>query len=516
MMRIVSIWLPQWPIERLKRERQESASFCALEGEPFALVETGERGLTLSAVNAAAHAQGLHPGLGFADARARCPQLRSAAADATADARALIALARWCGRYSPSLNTDGSDGLWIDITGVAHLFGGEDGLIADLKARLARLGLTARIAIADTLGAASALARCARKPIIVPAGRHKTALAPLPVEALRLASDTTLLLRRLGLKCIGQLYDVPRATLARRFASREAAQAVLLRLDQALGAREEPLEPLSPPLSYLARLAFPEPLICAQGVDAALAKLAQDLCGQLALRLSGARTLTFTAYRSDGSVAMQRVGLSAPCRTPAHLLSVLADKVAGLDLGFGADALTLAANAVERLSGTQTAFARRARQERPDLLIDRLANRLGTTRVLRPVAVASHRPERAQAWRPALAAAPAAQAEPIARAARPPLLLDRPEPIAVLAEIPDGPPARFTWRRVSRRVLRAQGPERIAPEWWREMGVEHPRPRDYYQVEDEAGGRYWVFREGLYGASEDPAPPAWYLHGMMG
>ena len=559
MMRIVSVWLPQWPIERLKREREANRFWQALDEGPFVLVETGERGLIVSATNAAALAQGLAPGLGFADARARCPHLRSAAADAVADARGLIALARWCGRYSPALNVDGTDGLWIDTGGVAHLFGGEAAMLGDLRARLASLGLTARAAVADTFGAAWALARYGSNspppaalkrghpPHQKEGGNLAQVLAPLPVEALRLAPETALLLRRLGLKRIGQLYALTRGSLARRFTSREVAEAVLVRLDQALGLRSEPLAPLQTPPRYTARAAFPEPLISGEAFETELAKLAETLCAELARDLKGARSIAFAAYRADGSQATLKAGLSTPCRSPAHMLRLLREKTDALDLGFGVDVMTLAALAVERRGGEQAAFAERGAKPAPDLLIDRLSNRLGAGRVLWPERRASHIPERAQAWTPALAGEPAhADVLPV-RAPRPPLLLERPEPIAVLAEIPEGPPARFTWRRVTRRVVRAQGPERIAPEWWRDRipasgdtgGSSRPaaprrglpphqgeggefvaalrtgRTRDYYRIEDEAGGRYWVFREGLYGSGEDGAP-GWYLHGMMG
>jgi protein ImuB len=488
---------------------------------PFALVAAGEKGVTLTAVNAAAAREGLGPGLGLADARARCPHLRSAEAEPENDGRALLKLARWCGRYSPSLNRDGAQGLWIDVTGAAHLFGGEASLCGDLEARLARLGFTARLGLADTLGAAWALARFASETdaAIAASGETSNRLSGLAIEGLRLAPETLTLLKRLGLRRIGELRRLPRISLQRRFSSRELAQAVLTRLDQALGKRKEPRAPLTPPPRYLARAAFPEPLISSAGVEAALARLTQDLCGRLARELQGARQITFTAYRLDGSFAEVRAGLSAPSRTADHMVRLLGEKIQAIDAGFGIDCLTLAASAAETLPPEQGVFVTQGARAAPGRLIDRLSNRLGAPCVFSLEPRASHVPERAEQRRND-AGAPDTPwaAELVPKPPRPLFLFARPEPIAVVAEIPEGPPARFTWRRVMRRIVRADGPERIAPEWWRAIGrssPKHSRPRDYYRIEDEAGGRYWVFREGLYQAQALTGVPQWYLHGLF-
>jgi protein ImuB len=571
MSRMISIWLPHWPIERLKRERAAAGEAplphecvpdrsvpdkSVPDDRPFALVGSEAGGLVLTAVNGPSHGEGLSPGLGLADARAICPHLLTAPAAPEKDALALLALAHWSGRYSPSLNSDGADGLWLDATGIPHLFGGEDALLADLRKRLARFGFSARLAIAETLGCAHALARFGRFPqTIVPAGQLKAALAPLPVEALRLAQEVAGLLRRLGLKHIGQLYDLPRSSLKRRFHAKDAAEAVLLRLDQALGIREEPRTPLLPQPHYVARLPFPEPLITADGVAAALDHLAATLCDQLTRARVGARQVMLALYRADGSSGLIEAGFSAPCRDERHLLLLLRDKVATLDLGFGIDLMLLGTLTIEALPLAQTSLVAECVKERAEPLIDRLANRLGKRGLSRLFPRQSHVPERAQMAKDAFAGAPSWPSPAPAKPPRPPLLLLRPEPLEVLAEIPEGPPARFTWRRVTRRVVKAEGPERIAPEWWREIrtpspskgeggdpglepgapggghnaelivgsdplpgpppfgGSEQPRPRDYYRIEDEDGRRYWVFHEGLY---QESAAPAWFLHGVFG
>ena len=536
MSRMVSVWLPNLPIERLKL-RRNGTPFPV--DRPFALVGNEDRGLLLTALNAAAMRAGLVPGMGLADARAISPHLLTAPAEPEKDAACLLALARWSGRYSPSLNVDGTDGLWLDVSGVPHLFGGVSALLTDMAMRFARLGFSARLALAETLGGAHALARFGRaSPSMVPEGKIGEALAPLPVEALRLDGDVTRLLKRLGLKRIGQIYDLPRTSLERRFHSREAAEAVLRRLDQALGRREEPRNPLLPAPDYAARLPFPEPLITHDGVIAGLDHLAEKLCQALSLARRGARRLHLTIYRADGTSAVIEAGLSAPCHDPSHLARLFEERIAAIDVGFGVDLMVLAALATEPLLPAQTAFAKSDERGKQEPLIDRLASRLSGSALCRLFSRESHIPERAQETRSALAGA-SHWAEPApVKPPRPCLLFAEPEPLDVLAEIPEGPPARFTWRRVTRRVVKSEGPERIAPEWWRELATPSPgkgeggdghrpspggghvassvrsnpypgpppsrgrevraTPRDYYRIEDEDGRRYWVFRAGLY------------------
>ena len=515
MSRMVSVWLPALPIERLKRVR--NGKLFPVD-RPFALVGSEDRGLLLTALNASAMREGLSAGMGLADARAICPQLATAQAEPEKDAACLLALARWSGRYSPSLNVDGDDGLWLDVSGVPHLFGGARGLLDDMAMRFAKLGFTARIALAETLGGAHALARYAHSPsFIVPQGKIGEALSPLPVEALRLDGDITRLLKRLGLKRIGQLYDLPRNSLEKRFHSRQAAEAVLHRLDQALGKREEPRTPLLPSPDYAARLPFPEPLITHEGIVAGLDHLTEKLCQALSLARRGARRVSLALYRADGTYAVVETGLSAPAREPSHLARLFEDRVCAIDVGFGVDLMVLAALATEPLLPAQSTFARREDRAKAEPLVDRLASRLSSAAVRRLAPFASHVPERAQTMLPALVGSASWPEQSVSKPPRPPLLFAEPEPVDVLAEIPEGPPARFTWRRVTRRVVKAEGPERIAPEWWRELvRSSGSRPRDYYRIEDEDGRRYWVFRAGLYQESEAKDLPAWYLHGVFG
>lgn len=497
----------------MQRERAVSGAAPLADNKPFALVGSKEHGLILTAVNAAASSEGLFPGLGLADARAICPHLLTLPAAPKQDAEALLDLARWTScRYSPTLNSDGGDGLWLDVTGIPHLFGGERELLADMSRRLAQAGFTARLALAESLGGAHALSRyAARSPVIVPDGEIKAALSSLPVEALRLAPEIVILLRRLGLKRIGQLYALPRSSLERRFHSKDTAEAVLLHLDQALARRKEPRIPLLPEPDFVARLPFPEPLITHDGVQAGIAQLASELCRKLARRGRGCRRIALWIARADGSSTVIEAGLSAPARDPAHLLRLIEDKVETIDMGFGVDLMALSALLTEPLPPEQASLTANDKMG-AEALIDRLVNRLGARAVRRLVPRASHIPELAQALRSAFAG-PSFWPEQLKKPSRPPLLFADPEPVAVLAEIPEGPPARFTWRRVSRRVVKAEGPERIAPEWWHRK--ESARPRDYYRIEDEEGHRYWMFRDGLYQESE-AGLPSWYLHGVFG
>jgi protein ImuB len=510
---MLSVWFPHFPIERLKRERCEFAQWPA--EKPFALVRSEARGLMLSAVNTAAHAKSLTPGMGLADARAICPHLQTAPADPDADTQALLRLARACERYTPAFSTDGDDGLRLDITGIPHLFGGEPEMLETLYERLTRAGFSPQIAIAGTYGAAWGLARFAANPATIVEDNIPAALAPLPVEALRLTQDTTVLLKRLGLKRIGQLYDLPRANLERRFHARDAAEAVLLRLDQALGRRVEKFRPLLTPPCHSVRHAFADPLISHEGFIATLSQLAEELCAALARAGEGARRIALYVWRAEGSRAELQAGLSAPSREPAHLLRLLTDKASELDMGFGVDVMLLAARSTEPLTAAQTSLAQTHAENSPQELIDRLSNRLGNRTVYRLHPRQSHIPERAQTALPAMQTPPLWAEGAPDKPFRPPLLLTTPEPLSVMAEVPEGPPIRFTWRRVTRRVVKAEGPERICPEWWLAF-TRSGRPRDYYRIEDEEGRRYWVFREGLYQSQAEDGAPDWYLHGVFG
>lgn len=535
MRRIVSVWLIDWPVTVWRRSatrarRPASPPDPALDPQnPFALILKNSRGAAvLYALNPAARRAGLRRGQTQADARAMIPQLICKPADPDADARALTALAVWAERWSPSVSLDsageGLEGLFLDVTGATHLFGGEAALLAQIRDRLAEAGARARVAVAPTPGAAWALARWGEaggEGVIADEDTVRDRLAPLPVEALRIDDRTLTQARRFGLKRIGDLYPMPRAGLARRFRD-GAGVGLVQRLDQALGFAGEALTPVRPPPKYRAWRTWMEPVEDIEGVAARLAELVADLSAPLVRDGQGAKALTLTGFRSDGGTTHLSVRMGRPGRDAAIWLRLFREAGLGrLELGFGLDALMLTADAVEAMTARQGALESEAEAKQAEslaALIDRLTARLGEDRVLTPEPVNSWIPERAERWRPALGRSPAAATGDAGR--RPLLLLDPPEPVEAIAELPDGAPARFTWRRLSRRVTRADGPERLSPEWWRPRPDDRQvRTRDYYRVEDDAGGRYWLFREGLYGRefSGDPGEraPSWWMHGVL-
>lgn len=487
---------------------------------PFALTEAGATGLRTAAVNRAAHALGVTADMRLTDARAICPHLAAEPIDRDADRTRLAALAAWHRRYSPSVAADGDDGVMLDIAGCAHLFGGEAALAAEMIRRLGSAGLTGRLGFADTQGAAWALARFASGDRAnAPVGETRAALVDLPLAALRLAAETVTLLRRFGLTRVGQLYDLDRRALARRFTSKTAAEAVVLRLDQALGACDEPFTPSRPPPRYRVVSPCAEPILHPEGVAAALHDLAPKLRDVLTRDDCGGRRFRFTAFRTDGTSSAVGIATAQPTRDPAHLTRLFAHRLERLDPGFGVDLFVLEAGRTGPMTIRAPCLTAAWADAQGDdaavaALADRIAARLGDGAVRRLVPRASHIPEQAEAttsWAAAgrdWAASANGQAGP-----RPVRVFEAPEPIHVIAEIPDGPPARFTWRRVTRRVARAAGPERIAGEWWRAPEAQEPPTRDYYVVEDEDGRRYWLRRDGFYG---DPAAsPRWFLQGLF-
>ncbi len=480
------------------------------------------RGVVLHALNGAARRVGLRRGQSHADARAICPDLVSAPAEPPEEARALAALSLWCERFSPLVAIDDAvpagEGLFLDMTGAAHLFGGEAALLREIVRRLRFAGIRARAALADTPGAAWGLARYADTAIaLAPTGGTRDAIADLPVEALRLDEAAGRLLARFGLRRIGDLYALPRAGLARRFRGQEGLELVRRLLDQALGVEAEPLKAQRPPPDYRAWQVFAEPLIETDGVAFALPALAEALARQLERDGQGARRLALDAFRTDGRVARLTAGLSAPSRTAAHLLRLLKEKgLEHLDLGFGADALMLTAIAAEPMASAQGELEGDVKLAANALagLIDRLSAKLGDGAVLRPQGVESHLPERSERWRPATPRQPA-QVAPGPGRLRPLLMFDPPEPVEAIADLPDSAPSRFVWRRAPHRVAKAQGPERLSPEWWRPMDAPGPhRTRDYYAVEDDAGRRFWLFRDGLYNREDLEGLPRWWMQGV--
>ena len=470
----MSIWFPRLASDTSLRARP-------VDG-PLALTLRSGNADHLHCLNPAASARGLSRGMALADARAICPDLATRPADLAREAAALASLRRWASRYAPMVATDGSDGLMADISGVPHLFGGEEALRDDLQARLERAGLHAASAIAGSRGAAHALARHGGG--IVPDGKLAEGIGHLPVTALRIDHDTAEALARVGLARITGLVDLPRAPLARRF-----GPGLVMRLDQALGQRDEPVA-ADPEMAHFGmRMTLPEPIGRQADVMAGLARLLERLCAKLAANHRGARRVRLELRRVDRGTAEVEIGLARPMRDPARIAALFARGVEEIDAGFGIDALHLSAPVTEALAPEQTGGGPSIRHE--DALADLLSsvgNRIGFDRVLRLLPATSLIPERSFL----LALASYAVPEPAPPRTGPvrPITLFPPEPVTAAAGTP---PASFRWRRMRFTTLRAAGPERIAPEWWFDDPAWRTGLRDYWRIETQQGPRLWLF-----------------------
>ena len=469
----------------------------------------------LVGIDDTAERRGLHIGLGLAQARAMHPALDVVPEDAGADAGLLESIADWCLRYTPLVACDAPDGLLLDITGCTHLYNGEHALVADLAGRIERAGFAYRLAIAGTIGAAWAAAHYG-KPESYASGEERAVLAPLPLGALRLPPATVAALARVGLKRIGDILPLPRAPLTARFGS-----DLMRQLDRALGAEHEPLSPRLPVAPYVTEERFAEPIGREEDVLGTIEKLAVRLAFVLERRGDGARRLELALFRTDGEVRRIAAGTSRPLRNPHDIRTLFSERLAALadalDPGFGFDMARLSVMVAEPAPPEQIGMGGAEDAIEIGRLADRLSARLGAQRVRRLIALDSHIPELAAATVPVQAAAKddgwAAFCRHRTEAELPPRplrLLMRPEPIEAVAEVPDGPPLRFKWRRAFHDVIAAEGPERIEGAWWSEHGGP---ARDYFRVEDKAGRRFWLFRAGLYRDFAPGSAPNWFLHG---
>jgi protein ImuB len=530
--RYLSVWMRRLPTDRIAKHDAPD--------EALVIAAPVKSALRLSAVNDAAAALGLAVGMPLADARARYPKIAVAEADEAADLALLEAIADWCDRYTPLVGLDAPDGLTLDISGCAHLFGGEAALAADLVRRLEAHGLQARVAIAATVGCAWGVARYLSLPQrgrvageagrvgSVASGDERNALSPLPLAALRLAPDVIEALAQVGLKRIADVLDRPRAPLAARF------NHLMRRLDQALGIADEPITPRLPIPSALVEQRFNDPIALERDVLGTIERLATRLAPVLEQRGEGARLLQVALFRTDGKVFRIEVGTGEPLRDPPRVARLFAERLDvindEIDPGFGFDVVRLCALVTERSDPQQTGLAAPDHAAELAHLIDRLGARFGLRRVTRLIEQDTHIPEYAamamgahmsrhvevrnsvanQTRRLAANSVHAFQQDSAAPT-RPIRLFTRPEPVEAMAEVPDGPPVRFRWRRMLHEIVHVEGPERIATEWWRDE-TGHALTRDYFRVESREGVRVWVFREGLFVADE---ATRWFVHGVF-
>jgi protein ImuB len=494
--RILALWLPQLPTDRLRRLEP------ALREGPLATWTTAGNRRRLTAADGPA----LFAGQALADAQAICPGLVLRPADAAADAALLERLALWCLRWTPLAAVDGIDGLVLDVTGGTDLFGGEVALLQQVQEDLQRTGFVVRAALAGFSETAAALARTT-DGLIVPPDQDLAAVRPLSLTALRLPSDVVSGLSRLGVQTVGDALRQPRAPLARRF-----GQVLLNALDGVSGARTRPVRPVREPAAFRAVRDCLEPILTRLAIDHVLDELLVELCRQLLEAGRGARRLTLRAWRVDGAVQEVTIGTGAAAREVAHLRRLFVEPLGTLEPDLGFERFVLEAHSTEPLEGVQAVLRGELRSgpaaaEDGALaeLIDRLSQRLEVFR-LQPID--SHWPEYAVA--PSDPFAPVALPVPLGEEHRPIRMFATPIPLAVTAAVPNGPPAQLRYGQTLQRVIHWVGPERLEPEWW---GEDAARPvRDYYRVECSDGTRLWICRLWEPGRVE---PPRWFLHGVF-
>jgi protein ImuB len=514
--RIVSLYLPTWATDRFRRGQNglgkpgQALHGASLPPEtPLVLIgRQGNKRIVMAADHAARKA-GLHVGMPATKAQALVPDLVIKDAEPTADLEAMDRLALWAlRRYAPIVAADPPDGLVIDMTGACHLHGGEASVLVDMIERFKTVGITARAAMADTWGAAHGLARFAARPsLVIAAGKSADTILELPIAALRLDAGMLESLLTLGFERIGELVATPRAPLTLRFGPELGR-----RIDHAMGQLAEPIDPTRPDELVSVRRSFAEPISAAETIARYISKLVIDLCAALEARGLGAKRLDLLLHCVDARIEAIRIGTALPVRDVKRLTRLLCDKIETIDPGFGIEIMSLTATLAEPFGQKQMISML---TEVPDAdvsgLIDILANRVGEERLYRKTPVASDVPERSVA-RIAAMAPDTGTTWPL-HWPRPTRLLARPEPIETLALLPDHPPVTFTWRGNRRRIKRADGPERVFGEWWK-RDAELIAVRDYFQVEDEAGERFWIFRSGD-GEHADTGSQHWFLHGIF-
>ena len=496
--RFVAIWFRYLRTDWFTRRQS------ALRNLPFVLSVPDHGRIVISAVNLQAEQQGIAIGMSVADARAIFPSIHVIEDQAELSSRLLKGLAEWCIRYTPFVAMELPDGLILDVTGCAHLWGGEIKYLSDIKNHLEGFGYSIRIAIADTIGAAWAASRFNQSPCIIKTAEHTTALMSLPPAALRLETDAIELLEKLGLRQIKDFIAMPRSVLRRRFGSQ-----LLKRIDHAIGHEEEILEPVVPVESIAERLPCIEPIVTRRGIEIALQNLLKILCERLQAEGKGVRRCCFKCFRVDGKIEKIEIGTNRATYNAQHVFKLFELKLDSIEPALGIELFLLKAQKVEEViivqeklwdqqSGIQTV----ALME----LLDRFMGRFGADHIHRYLPDEHHWPERS--IKPAASVDEKPTTSWIVDRPRPLQILPKPEPIEVTAPIPDYPPMLFRYRGKLHTIKKADGPERIEQEWWIEKG----KHRDYYCVEDEEGHRYWLFRLGHYDAEKSYG---WYLHGYF-
>lgn len=496
--RYVSIWFRYFKTDWLVRRQP------LLKDISFVMVSPDHGRMVVRAVSPKAEQAGIYISMSLADARAMLPALQYFDDEPDHIQTAITALAAWMIRYTPIVAVSDTDGLLLDASGCAHLWGGEKPYLTDIYKRLTGLGYHIRVSMADTVGCAWAVTHYAPKQAIIVPGEQKTALLTLPPQALRLQDDVSDRLEKLGLRNIAQFMDMPRPSLRRRF-----GPGILMRLDQALGITEENIVPVIPAEPYLERLQSIEPIVTAKGIEIALKQLLETLCSRLKHEEKGLRSAILTCYRVDGKTEQLNIGTNRPSRNSQHLFKLFEINIETIEPAMGIELFTLSAPKTEAAPAVQEYLwndHHGSSQQAVAELLDRIGGKLGMSHIQRFLPDEHYLPEKS--FRPAISVDEKMATNWILHKPRPLQLLTVPERIKVAAPVPDYPPMHFVYKGKLHKIVKADGPERIEQAWWLQEG----RHRDYYYVEDEEGNRYWLFRSGHYDAEKTYR---WFIHGFF-
>ncbi|MEP6596845.1 MAG: DNA polymerase Y family protein [Ginsengibacter sp.] len=496
--RFVSIWFRNLKTDWFIRRQP------GLNEVPFVLVSPDHGRMIVTASNILAQKKGVEINMALADARAIIPSLQFFDDEPERSLKLLKALSEWFIRYTPAVALDLPDGLMLDVTGCAHLWGGERQYLMDIFNRLKNFGYNIRIASADTIGTAWAIARFGQSEFIIETGQQTAALLPLPPSALRLETETIERLEKLGLRQINNFINMPRSALHRRF-----GQYLLKRLDQALGYEEETIQPVHLIEPYHERLPCMEPIVTATGIEIALQRLLDILCYRLQQEEKGLRVALFKSYRVDGKIEKIEIGTHRPSCNSKHLFKLFEIKISGIEPALGIELFILEAVKVEELSAVQEKLWNdNGALNDTGLfeLLDRIAGKLGANHIRCYIPDEHYWPERS--FKPSFSINEKLETLWKVDRPRPLQMLPKPEPIEVTAPIPDYPPMLFRYKGKLHKITKADGPERIEPEWW----LQEEQHRDYYYVEDEEGHRYWLFRSGHYDIDRSYR---WFIHGFF-
>lgn len=495
--RYVAVWFRHLSTDWMTRRQPD------LKEKPFVLAAPERGRIVVKVVNGIAQSKGVFTGMVVADCRAILPSLEVFDYQADLPQRLLSVLAEWCIRYTPVAAIDLPDGLILDVSGCPHLWGGEQPYLKDMVTRLSAFGYSVRAAMADTIGTAWAISRYGQNTPIIAPGKQVQALLPLPPAALRLEQPIVARLEKLGLYQVQSFINMPRPALRRRF-----GEALLLRLDQAIGQAVEMIQPVRPIEPYTERLPSLEPIRTATGIEIALKQLLEQLCKRLTDEGKGLRSCLFKCYRIDGNIQQIDIGTSRASRNIQHLFKLFELKIQRIEPDLGIELFTLTALIVEDLTPEQEALWDTSAGDNIILvaeLLDKLAGKIGINAIHRYLPTERYWPERSVKEASSLEERPETNWR--TDLPRPVHLLPKPELIQVTVPIPDYPPMLFHYRGQLHKVSKADGPERIEQEWWVAQGLY----RDYYCVEDEEGSRFWLFRLGHYNSGE----PKWFMHGFF-